>query len=387
MRKIVVISDFQDGWPPVSTVPTKSERLAAWASTFADDLAARPTAEDNVEVKGSYLERMPIACVADGLVDRAEIWSHWLASGPPPTVRESSFLTRRSFHLDGNTPPFSSDDMLAHIEIYGAPDILCVWGLGVDEEILQACRNSFKIYNSIDAPALRVPFATSRHFDLILTGSEEQSREVEACHPGKRTAVLPIGPEFAAPSMFYPIEGAKPYDIIYVAAAQAYKRHDVLFHALAKMPKTVRALCVFGYGDRSDQLRQHAAELQIDVDFVGPPGVSFAEVNRLMNLARMGVVCGVDDGAPAVLTEYMLAGLPVLANAELRCGQQYITPQTGATATSDEFHIAIAQMLSRLTDFSPRDAVLRSWTWPHSIKKLRQLIRAEQSANKEARVN
>lgn len=184
-----------------------------------------------------------------------------------------------------------------------------------------------------------------------------------------------------------PNRGAKPYDIIYVAAAQAYKRHDVLFHALAKMPKSVRALCVFGYGDRSDQLRQHAAELQIDVDFVGPPGVSFAEVNRLMNLARMGVVCGVDDGAPAVLTEYMLAGLPVLANAELRCGQQYITPQTGATATSDEFHIAIAQMLSRLTDFSPRDAVLRSWTWPHSIKKLRQLIRAEQSANKEARVN
>ncbi|MBV7522124.1 glycosyltransferase [Ensifer sp. ENS12] len=387
MRKIVVISDFQDGWPPVSQAPTKTERLAAWASRFKDEMAAWPTHENVVHVSGGYLERLPLASVADGLVDRAEIWSHWRASNPPPEVKENSFLTRRSFYLDGSTSPFSSDDMLAHIEIYGAPDILCVWGLGVGEEILQACQTSFKIYNSIDAPALRVPSTTSRHFDLILTGSEEQSRDVEARHPGKRTAILPIGPEFAAPSMFFPIEGAKAYDIIYVAAAQAYKRHDILFHALAKLPRTVRALCVFGYGDQSEQLRHQATELELNVDFVGPPGVSFGEVNRLMNLARMGVVCGVDDGAPAVLTEYMLAGLPVLANAELRCGQQYITPQTGATAKSDKFHIGIAGMLSRLADFSPRAAVLRSWTWPHSIKKLRQLIRAEQSAKKEARGN
>ncbi len=277
--------------------------------------------------------------------------------------------------------------MLAHIEVYGAPDILCVWGLGVGEEILQACKKSFKIYNSIDAPALRIPAMTSRHFDLILTGSEEQSRDVEARHPGKRTAILPIGPEFAAPSMFYPIDAKKDYDIIYVAAAQAYKRHDVLFQALAKLPRAVRALCVFGYGDEAGRLRQQAAELGLEVDFVGPPSVSFEEVNRLMNRARMGVVCGVDDGAPAVLTEYMLAGLPVLANSELRCGRQYITPQTGATAESGAFHIGIADMLSRLADFTPRAAVLRSWTWPHSIQKLRQLIRAEHPAKQEARVN
>jgi hypothetical protein len=38
-----------------------------------------------------------------------------------------------------------------------------------------------------------------------------------------------------------------------------------------------------------------------------------------MNRAKIGVVWGVDDGAPAILTEYMLAGLPVLANVNLRC--------------------------------------------------------------------
>jgi hypothetical protein len=45
---------------------------------------------------------------------------------------------------------------------------------------------------------------------------------------------------------------------------------------------------------------------------IGPPGCGYDEVNRLMNRAKFGVVCGRDDGAPPILTEYMLAGLPVL---------------------------------------------------------------------------
>ena len=56
--------------------------------------------------------------------------------------------------------------------------------------------------------------------------------------------------------------------------------------------------------------------------------------------ARIGVVCGEDDGAPAILTEYMLAGLPVLANACLRCGLQYIRPDTGLVAQPEGFAAA-----------------------------------------------
>nr|WP_234710121.1 hypothetical protein [Sinorhizobium medicae] len=51
-----------------------------------------------------------------------------------------------------------------------------------------------------------------------------------------KTAILPIGPEFASDSMFYPYQSPKPYDVIYVAAAQSYKRHDILFEASAKLP-------------------------------------------------------------------------------------------------------------------------------------------------------
>ncbi len=72
-----------------------------------------------------------------------------------------------------------------------------------------------------------------------------------------------------------------------------------------------------------------------------------------MNQSRLGVVCGVDDGAPAILTEYMLAGIPVLANSALSCGLHYITPETGRMAPADEFHHAIVDMLSADARFSP----------------------------------
>ncbi|WP_244489946.1 glycosyltransferase [Rhizobium sp. Leaf391] len=374
-KRIVVISDFQDGGIFPSRVPDFKEFLAHWSQRTCE-LPFGSQKHNDCVVTGGYLDRLPLACVKVGMVDVAEIWSHWRGDDPPLLDQSSApFIFRRSFRMNGPETPFASDDMLAHIAAFGAPDILCVWGLGVSEEILEACNDSYKIYNSIDAPALRVPPEVSRHFDLVITGAEWQSQEVVARHPAMKTAILPIGPEFASDVMFYPMDEPKIYDIIYVAAAQAYKRHDILFDAMAKLPRSIRALCVFGYGELSEDLRIRAQELDIDVEFVGPPRVGYAEVNKLMNQAKIGVVCGVDDGAPAILTEYMLAGLPVLANEALRCGLQYITAQTGRTSSAENFHEAVIDMLATLSSFSPRQAVLDNWTWPHSVRRLQAFIR------------
>lgn len=327
------------------------------------------------DVVGGYLERLPLAAVRHGLCDTAEIWNFWAHETPTPWSTDLPALTRRSFRPDDpGRRPFASTDMLGHIAAFGPPDILCVWGLGVDASILEACSDSVRIYNSIDAPALRVPDDVGRHFDIVLTGAEWQSEEVERRHPGMLTSVMPVGPEFASPETFFPIDVEKHYDVIYVAAAQPYKKHEVLFDALARLPRSVKALCVCGYGELGETLRARAADLGICVDFVGPPGVGFGEVNRLMNLARIGVVCGVDDGAPAILTEYMLAGLPVLANADLKCGLQYITPETGRTAHEGQFHIALQEMLAAPGSFRPREAVLLNWSWPQTARRFSSLV-------------
>lgn len=374
-RRLVVISDFQDGGAFAPHVPTVEEFYDLWKREIRGRAGTVVGPRCELTVEGGYMERMPLSCLKVGIVDAIEIWSHWRGDRPPEgDLSAAPGFVRRSFQMNGPQAPFASNDMLAHILAFGAPDILCVWGLGVCEDILVACKSSYKIYNSIDAPALRIPPEVSRHFDLVLTGAQWQSDEVGSRHPGMKTAILPIGPDFASDIMFYPMDIAKPYDIIYVAAAQSYKRHDILFEALAKLPRSIRALCVFGYGEMADALRAQAGELQINVDFIGPPGVAFVEVNRLMNQAKIGVVCGVDDGAPAILTEYMLAGLPVLANSALSCGLQYITPRTGRVAAADIFHEGILDMLATLSAFSPRQTVIDNWTWPHSVRKLQALM-------------
>ncbi|SCX14964.1 Glycosyl transferases group 1 [Agrobacterium sp. DSM 25558] len=375
LRRLVVISDYQDGGPFPDDVPSVEHFEHQWQSGERGKPAGTSEVIADFNVEGGYIERLPLACVKAGLVDVVEVWTHWRGGdAPEPNLQGAPLIVRRAFQMNGPQAPFSSNDMLAHIRTFGPPEILCVWGLGVSEDILDACETSYKIYNSIDAPALRVPPEVSRHFDLILTGAEWQSREVIDRHPHIKTAILPIGPEFASDCMFYPTDGEKPYDIIYVAAAQGYKRHDILFEALAKLPRSIHTLCVFGYGEMSDDLQRYASELGIDVDFVGPPGVPFAEVNRLMNLAKIGVVCGANDGAPAIITEYMLAGLPVLANSALSCGLQYITPQTGQVASAEHFHEGISMILENISAFSPRQAVIDNWAWPHSVRKLQELM-------------
>lgn len=326
-------------------------------------------------VTGGYLERLPLACIAAGLIDQAEIWHHQHGGERAPFAPANHRLGHRAFLLEDPAPPFDNRDMLAFVRAYGAPHILVVYGLGVSVELLDACANSIVLYNSIDAPALRVPPDVSARFDLVLTAAPWQSDEVEARHPGMATAVMPVGPEFAAVDLFRPLDGAKDYDLIYVAAAQAYKRHDILLDAFDHLPRDVRGLLVFGYGEDASDLRDAITARGLSIDCIGPPGVAFDEVNRLMNRARFGVVCGRDDGAPAILTEYMLAGLPVLANAELACGTQFILPETGMLAAPDRFAEAIMTMRQRADAFAPRETVLARWTWPHTVKRLRPLLK------------
>lgn len=372
MSRIVAISDF------CSVVPPEPRGVAAapWPSASAAEPSARP-----VRVTGGYLERLPLAAVAAGLSESAEIWSfagrdgeadsdrgHW--AGTPDPQRPN--LTRRVFRADGHPAPYGSADAIAHVAVCGVPDILCVWGIGVDAALLDACAGSIVIYNSIDAPAIRIPPEVSRRVDIFLTGADWQSDEIRARHPDALCAVLPIGPEFASDETFHPTGAAKDYDVVYVAATQPYKRHDLLIDALDRLPRHLRALCVVGYGHLTGQLSEDAARRGLNVDWVGP--VSHDEVNALINRAKVGVVCGRDDGAPAILTEYMLAGLPVLANAGLVCGRQFITPQTGLTAPEESFAEALGALVARHVEFDPRPVVQAHWTWPHSIKRLAALI-------------
>ena len=379
-RSIIVISDRLE-WGDRQGAPDAPDDAASAFAPLADDEAACA-----VPVEGGYLERLPLALIAAGAYDRAEVWHHWVGDGPPPpTARMAGAagtrLRHRAVPADAPSHPVASRAMLDRLATHGAPHLLVVYGLGVDAAILAACANSVIIYNSIDAPALRIPPDVSARCDLVLTGAEWQSDAVRQRHPAMATLVLPVGPAFAGTDQFRPLPGRKDTDLVYVAAAQDYKRHDILFDAMERLRdrgRPVSALLVIGYGELADQFARDTAARGLAVEIVGPPGVPFARVNELINRARIGIVAGIDDGAPAIITEYMLAGVPVLANEALTCGLQYLCPRTGRSASARDFADAIQAMLDDLSAFDPRPVALARAAWPVSVGQLvEQIVRLQ----------
>ena len=371
MSAIVAISDFCTPLPvepPFAATPA--------ARVDPERLAARTwPAARRQEVRGGYLERLPLAAVRAGLVEWAEVWD--FAGNDQALVAANKPAEwgprRRRFRADGPAP-YRSAQMLAHLDVFGEPAILCSWGLGVDASILERCSASVRVYNSIDVAALRIPPSVSRHIDLFLASAPWQEAEIRARHKDALVATMPIGPEFASPETFFPTGDAKDYDVVYVAAAQPYKRHDILLDAFARLPRTIRGLFVFGHGEDAGAIRAEIEARRLNILCMGPPELSYPQVNALMNRARIGVVCGEEDGAPAVLTEYMLAGLPVLANERLRCGLDFIRPDTGLTAPAEGFAEAILALLARAPTMAPRAVVLEHWTWDRTIERFADYV-------------
>ena len=108
--------------------------------------------------------------------------------------------------------------------------------------------------------------------------------------------------------------------------------------------------------------RAEIAARGLNIACTGPPGLT-PEVDALMDRAKIGVVCGAEDGAPAVLTEYMLAGLPVLADEALVCGLQFIVPKWIAASVTG-FSQGIQAVLARAPHLSPRDRE----KWPRLVR-------------------
>mgnify|MGYP002714455482 CR=1 FL=1 len=126
-----------------------------------------------------------------------------------------------------------------------------------------------------------------------------------------------------------------------------FRRGDLIHRLLDRLPEIAPP-------DRAD-----AARRGLDVEIVGP--VPHDEVNRQINRARVGVVCGRDDGAPAILTEYMLAGLPVLVSDVCGYAHYIADADCGRVVPSPFEQRVLDQMLAQmLADAAQRSAWSRN---------------------------
>jgi glycosyltransferase involved in cell wall biosynthesis len=231
-------------------------------------------------------------------------------------------------------------------------DVLWVRGL---------CKPFIKTLNRMPA-RLRVYYAASKrllpyrwnHFDLILVDDERHIGPVSRLGVSKRVDRVI---KTTDPTIFRPLpQVAKRYDLCMIGEMRAPRKN---FRALVRLLKADPQLSAQVVGAQTPEVMQELRDTGARVEFV--KFCSRDELNRRMNQARIGFVPNLLDAAPRVILEFMAAGVPVLLNAAILGGRDYITPQTGVLASEVEFPTVIRRILGGELPLDPRAGFLNNF--------------------------
>jgi len=184
--------------------------------------------------------------------------------------------------------------------------------------------------------------------------------------------------------VFRPLPDVRPdADIIMVVGWARYKRHHAFFRGLAHLrqrrvqPKVILA----GYPidlTKEDILR--VADLYGVRDLLEiHEWASPAEVNRLLNRAKVNVLWSRREGVNRAIIEGMLAGRPCLVREGLNYGYHYphINSQTGRFSTERDLPHVLFQMIENYGRYGPRQWVLANMSCRKTADLLNQAIKAK----------
>jgi len=205
---------------------------------------------------------------------------------------------------------------------------------------------------------------------------------------GSNLVPVRMGPaDWADPATFDVQGGAgAQFDVAMVAAWSPWKRHEVLFRALAELKARGRALraALVGYpwdwtADRIVRLaRRHGVAEQCTLF----EQVPHAKVAEILARSRCSVVLSREEGSPKALYESIFCGTPPVVYAGNRgIDLARIRPPVGMTAGDAELARVLAHVLDHPEEFDPRGWALRHTGYGNSTRRLNDVL-AEMAARR-----
>lgn len=180
-----------------------------------------------------------------------------------------------------------------------------------------------------------------------------------------RSNLVPVrlgSSDWVHPRVFSPIANIeKQYDSIMVAGWERLKRHHAFFRAVAELNDLSYRFCLVGgswLGSRVEidsLLDYYGVRKQADVF----EGLSPADVNRKLNMARVNVLLTHREGSNRSLFEGMFAGTPALALSDvIGPNHAWIQPPAGRLVRESELAKALDSFRHGLTELRPREWAL-----------------------------
>jgi glycosyltransferase involved in cell wall biosynthesis len=183
-----------------------------------------------------------------------------------------------------------------------------------------------------------------------------------------------VDPRIAEPYLGVP----KEYDIIMNANWAPWKRHHVLFNALARASKPYKVALIGGAldGVTVERIYRLATYYGVADQIETFEKVPFNRVMSIIARAKCSLLLSLKEGANRALPESMFCDVPVLAlNRNVGGVEKNIVAQTGVLVDDDRLLEGIEFLLGSLPNLKPREWAMANISCVASTHKLNALLR------------
>jgi glycosyltransferase involved in cell wall biosynthesis len=206
-----------------------------------------------------------------------------------------------------------------------------------------------KIFYSADSEYYPT-YWKQNYFDLIFVDEKSQIPLGKKKHPKTKFSILnkPVNTK-----IFKPLKTKKIYDICYIGNFVPWKKHDLLFSALDKIPGSnkIKLVCVGKTFGRDSEISIAAWKYHVNLELKG--GLSKKEVVKIINQSKFGIIVSEKDANPRTITEQLACNIPLVVNSDLVGGKRLINKQTGIISKPEDLPKKIIWMLNNYKKFNP----------------------------------
>ena len=224
-------------------------------------------------------------------------------------------------------------------------------------------------------------FTRYREHPIVILAPFQGDREfIDAI--GQNLIAIELGPgDWVDPSVFRPLPSEpKRYDAVFVARWNHVKRHDLLLRAMRRLGDARFRVALAALNTRLDRgreailrsIRAHGMGGQFDI----LEDLPAAEVNRVLNQAKVNVLLSRQEGGNRGIFEGFFAGVPGLVmRGHIGVRTEHIVPETGRLFDLPSLASELFYFRDHWEEFAPRPWALDHIAPAVSAARLNEVLR------------